>query len=335
MQAKAIKDKARELGFSNCGIIPAETFTEYRKALDERIEAFPMSEGAYRSLEGQIEPPEGGKSVIVCIMGYNQYKTPENMLDKIGKMYLFDGRLPYTEEHRAGEALSTYLKTLGMRVLEGGIPDRWAAAKAGVGKFGYNNFTYTEEHGSYLIVHTWTVDAVLDYDPVCEDTTAKQCSEDCLLCVSACPTKALCGKFKMNFLQCVPAIATNTHGIPDRETMEQMGEWLYGCDACQDVCPMNARKQTNSEDFPLLAEFAKYTEPAYILAMDEEEYKRVLNPRFWYIGEDGLWLWKCNALRMMINGGDAKYNPLIIEACKHEDARIKKVAEWGRRKLGI
>jgi len=335
MTAKQIKEKALELGYTACGIIPAKPFEEYRKYLDQRIAAFPQSEEYYKPLYGLVTPPEDSKSIIVCIVGCTQYKMPEDLSQYIGKYYLFDSRLPYSKEYRAKEEFETFLKINQIHVLEGGVPDRWAAAKAGVGKFGRNNFTYTDEHGSYVSVDTWLVDKVLDYDPVPEDTLASECAAGCMACVHACPTHALCDGLNMDRGRCIPQLANNTKVLPDAATREQMGLWMYGCDACQDVCPMNAGKFTETEEFPLLAQFERFMQPENILEMDEETYINIVNPRFWYIGEAGLWLWKCNALRIMINAGDEKYHHFIKKYSNDDDPRIQEVAQWGCEKLKL
>jgi epoxyqueuosine reductase len=81
-----------------------------------------------------------------------------------------------------------------------------------------------------------------------------------------------------------------------------------------------------SVDYPLLSEYEELMKPESILNMDEDTYKNVLNPRFWYAGEDCLWLWKCNALRSMINSGDSMYHNIIKQNCDNADERIREIA---------
>ena len=62
-----IKYKARELGYTACGIIPSTVFEEYSRYLSERVAAFPESKKLYEPLYAHAQPPVNGKSIIVCI----------------------------------------------------------------------------------------------------------------------------------------------------------------------------------------------------------------------------------------------------------------------------
>jgi len=335
MKAKKIKSKALELGYTACGIIPSSVFEEYSQYLKERAETFPESKELYEPLHALARPPVDGKSIIVCTQSYNRYKTPDSLNGLIGKLYLFDGRLPYTYEYRAKMAFETYLGMLGMNILKGALPARWAAAKAGLGKFGHNNFIYSEEHGSYIWIDAWIVDEELDYDNAPENLSLSACNENCHKCVKACPTNALSKEFSMDRGKCVTHVTCNSKDVPNENIRTGLGLWLYGCDACQDACPMNKSKLKEAEEFPLLKEFEEFLKPENILKMNEETYLKVLNPRFWYIGKDAFWLWKCNALRNLINSGSGEYHQIIKQCRNDTDKRIRETAEWGCKKLNI
>jgi epoxyqueuosine reductase len=228
-----------------------------------------------------------------------------------------------------------YLKMLGLNILEATVPVRWAGARAGLGKFGRNNFLYDDKHGSFIIIETWVVDTELEYDKTPGDIYLTTCNDNCHKCIDACPTKALSNKLLMDAGKCICRVQFDKKDALDNDLREQMDVWIYGCDACQDVCPVNKNKFKESVEYPLLPEYEELMKPESILEMDEDTYKNILNPRFWYAGEDNLWLWKCNALRSMINSGDSKYHDLIRQACDGADDRVKEIAKWGCKKLGI
>jgi epoxyqueuosine reductase len=319
MSTLEVKEKALQLGYLACGIIPSNIFQEYAQYLDERKKSFPESREMYEPLYDFAILPKEAKSVIVCTRRYNQYKIPVSLDGLIGKFYLFDSRLPYSHENRAGAEFEGYLKTLGITILQCNVPDRLAAAKAGLGKFGRNNFIYSPEHGSYIWIETWVVDTELDYDAVREKILLSECNDNCQKCIQSCPTKALSSSLSMDRGKCVTQLNCFSQKKPDEKTRAQMGLWLYGCDTCQDVCPVNKGKFSENEEFPLLNEFEEYLKPENLLEMDEDTFTNIINPRFWYIDKDSLWLWKCNALRCMINSGDSKYHHLIKKYHKQTD----------------
>jgi epoxyqueuosine reductase len=335
MSTQNIKHKALQLGYMGCGVIPADAFDEFTLYLDKRIKSFPDSKALYEPFADMSTIPVGGKSIIVCTRRFNQYKTPDSLNGRIGRIYQVDGRLHYSQENRAVNEFETYLKTLGIDILESKISARWAAARAGLGKFGRNNFIYSAEHGSSIWIDAWVVDKELEYDTVQTDTDLPECSESCHKCVKACPTKALSDGFSMDVSKCVARLSFDTRAVSDENLWSQMGSWLYGCDDCQDVCPCNKDKFTETGEFPLLSEFVEHLQLENLLEMDEATYVNIVNPRFWYAGKDGLWLWKHNALRCMVNSGDAKYHQLIKKYRDNGDERLKAVAEWGCKKLGI
>ncbi|MDR1972970.1 MAG: 4Fe-4S binding protein, partial [Treponema sp.] len=177
---------------------------------------------------------------------------------------------------------------------------------------------------------------VLDYDQAPEgEPVTGGCNINCGKCIKACPTGALSGNFSMDRGKCITQLNCFPEKVPPRDLLDKMGTWLYGCDICQDVCPMNNGKLTEEEDFPLSAEFEEYFTFEKIFEMDEETFLRVVQPRYFYIQKDQLWIWKNNTLRAMINSGEKKYHPLIKKSRGSGDPRIRQIAEWGCDKLKL
>jgi epoxyqueuosine reductase len=169
---------------------------------------------------------------------------------------------------------------MGINVFDFHLPNRWAAVKAGLGKFGQNNFVYDPVNGSYIWIEVWVVDKELEYDSIPEDIYLSECGKKCNKCLESCPTGAISNGFSMNIKKCIEHIAWQKNDIPSKIEMKQMGLWICGCDACQDVCPYNKNKFVGTEEIPDLSQIEEYLKLDNILAMDEEMYLEKFYPRF-------------------------------------------------------
>jgi epoxyqueuosine reductase len=329
----AIKQKAHELGFVSCGITDAGPFTEFLDAIEQRIQRYPESAHLYQNLRENGYPKkqaEWAQSVIVCIRRYGKYKLPQDPAQYFGKCYLVDGRWPNTTESRSFDAFQTFLKELGLSVVAPRLADRWAAARAGLGRFGKNNFIYTAD-GSWIGIKVLVVNEVLEYDA---PQTAPLCPDQCTRCIDACPTHALEHPFMMNYGRCIAHLTFNLTMLPPETVRKPMGMWIYGCDLCQNVCPLNHGKWEPAEDFPQLDEVAHELTLDRLFRMTQPEYEEIIQPRFGYIAKENLWIWKSNVLRAMANSGDVGYRPLIKEACDDPNEHIQQMAHWAEKTIG-
>lgn len=328
-----IKQKALDVGYVACGMTDASPLTEYLDALEHRIRRYPESAHLYQKLRDNGYPKkqaEWAQSVIVCLSRYGKYRLPEGLDRIIGKYYLVDGRLPYATEYHAFDAFQTFLNDLGLSVMTPRLAVKWAAARAGLGQFGKNNFLYTT-YGSWIMIKVRLVNERLDYDV---PHTPSICPEHCQRCVDACPTHALEQPFMMDYGRCIAHLSFNLTTLPPENMRDAMGTWVYGCDVCQDVCPLNQEKWEARDTFPQLDDIAPYLTLERLFTMKNSFYEQMIQPRFWYIAKEHLGVWKRNALRAMANSRDMAYHGIIKEACSDPNASIRHMAHWALQHIG-
>lgn len=295
----AIKRLAAEVGYVDCGIASAVAFEKFAEAIEQRIAAFPAAASLYRSLLPNARPQESDpdvRSIIVCVLWYGKYEMPEGVSRGIGRNYLFDHRYPACPDHGMGDRFRAGLGELGLRVLDVPVPDRWAGVRAGVVRFGRNNFAYAGGYGSWINVVTFCVDREL---PAGAPTRELACPNSCRRCIEACPTDALTEPLCMRWDHCVAHLTYRApHPIP-QELWRRMGHWVYGCDECQLVCPLNEGRWRELQPAPWLEEMAPHLSDEALRTMDEETYHNIVHPAFWYIPKDDLARWHRNAERAL------------------------------------
>jgi len=260
--------------------------------------------------------------------------VPQGLEGRVGKHFLFDVRsCPESREAQQVAALGEYLTSLGLRTDSNNILGlRWAALSAGLGVVRRNNFFYGE-NGTRYWLWAWATDAEMEL--LRENEPPKPCPDGCELCRKACPTGSLSAPYTMSMLTCVEHLnASDVKFAPDDAKNAQMGAWLYGCDACQDACPFNA-KQVGAEEFPGLAALAEFLEPQRILAMSYDEIGEKFAQKFFYIGADSLWKWKVNALNVLANAWKPEYASAVRAACGDGEQNVREKAEFIARENGV
>ncbi len=327
--AKLIHKKALELGYEKCGIIPVETMAGFEEKLGERIQKVPQSGRFYQGQQRLVKFKEEfpwAKSIVVLTVPYSKYRIPESVRGHIGKKYLMDTRIDEnTIEHQNSATLEKYMQQLGMRTAAnrkfGIVGLRWAALQAGLGIIRRNNFFYTES-GSWLNLEAFLIDRETE---LIETPKLPPCPPDCDRCIKACPTASLCGAYTMNPLKCVSFLTTfGGRDLPKEPLAAQFGDWIYGCDTCQDVCPMNKNKWEGNEEFPMLTEVSDALAAENILETDEQFYREKIQPKFFYLTPDELWKWQVNALNFMDNRYEERFKPSI---CKARQSTYEKVRD--------
>lgn len=285
-----IKKKALELGYEACGIIKVEEMKGYAERLNENAERFPELKSIYKKLLYPYAVPqeshEWAKSIIICVSRYGQYKL-DNISSQIGKHYWFDTRKDKnTEEYNNRILFDNYLYSLGLKAFRdsvgfGTTAYKWAAKKAGLGIIRKNSLFYTQKSGSWVIMDSWLVDKEME---LIDTLSLKPCPDACTKCQDACKTKAL-KPYTVNAHKCISFLTGIADDLPPEELREKIGSCIYGCDACQDACPMNKSCLSEEEDFPDVNKIAEYTSLENVFNMDDKIFREIIQPKFWYIGE--------------------------------------------------
>lgn len=207
--------------------------------------------------------------------------------------------------------------------------ERAWAARAGLGFIGKNACLIVPGVGSHVLLTLVVTDAELASDaPI--DARCGQCT----LCLDACPTRAFVAPRVLDARRCISYLTIEHEGEIDRSLREAMGTWLFGCDACQDVCPYNRAQlpePARTEPFsPRLRAAELGAED--LLRMDEacfERYSRGMPMR--RAGRDGM---ARNAAIVLGNAGEPRHLPLLVDRAERDpSATVRDAARWAVERL--
>jgi len=228
---------AEELGIDAIGAARAEPYAETERHIGERRERGLFADMRFTMAHPEVScHPEllvpGACTVVSAALCYWE-PGPEPGPGE-GRLPRYTWRNAYAELREKLERLGERLGgTYRVLVDENQHVDREAAARAGVGFYGKNTMIITRRHGSWVVLGTLVTDAEIELTPPLE----LDCGE-CRLCIDACPTGALDEPGVLDSARCLSYWTQSRQEIPD-EYREALGDQVYGCDICQDVCPWN------------------------------------------------------------------------------------------------
>lgn len=261
--AADLKQAARHLGFSLVGICTAQSTAAYQR-LQQWLDAGYDGEMSY--LEKRRAAYEHPRNVLpgvrtLVMLAWN-YLTVEPQPPQPGQGRVARYALATVDYH---DLLHDRLKQLKRWVLERvprasvrGVVDsaplleREYARLAGLGWIGKNTLLLNREAGSWFFLAALLTDLDLPADAPFE---ADHCGS-CRACLDACPTQAFPEPYLLDARRCISYATIEHRGRLAPQWQEQLGDWVFGCDICQEVCPWNRRVEpTDSPDFrphPLL-----------------------------------------------------------------------------------
>ncbi len=275
-----VKTAAKSFGFDYCGIAKAGMLDAEARHLEAWLHKGLHGKMNYMEnhFELRTDPTKlvpGAKSVITLLKNYfpGEVNASETKISKYawGKDY-------HTVIKEALRGMMERLQEgIGQFTGRGFVDsapvlERTWAQKSGLGWVGKNGNLITKESGSFFFIATLIVDVDLDYD----DPFAKDFCGSCNRCVASCPTEAIMPDKTINGSKCISyfTIELKDEIIPG-ELKGKFGDWMFGCDVCQDVCPWNRFSKAHSEaQFSPIPEVLNFTTSDWE-ALSEEAFKKI------------------------------------------------------------
>jgi epoxyqueuosine reductase len=250
---------ARELGFNLCGVAPIGNWPELEK-VPEWLERGYEGEMRYLHDARRQDPASilsGARSVIVCALNYNTNQplsteaTVSTGTENDPRGWI--SRYAWGTDYHSilMQKLESLLEAMRLQldkgfeariyVDTGPILERVAATHAGLGWLGKNTCLINRDIGSWLFlgVILTTLDCAPSVAP--GDLGPADLCGNCTLCLDACPTEAITEPYVLDARRCISYLTIELRGFIPQELRKGMGEMVFGCDICQDICPWNRR----------------------------------------------------------------------------------------------
>ena len=340
----SLEDQVREcafsLGFDLVGITDSGPFEGDEKAAIKRIndghmEGYPWyTKERVRKMNRPQLLLDNARSVISLATSYLTTE-PDTGTFKNGRV----ARYAWGDDYH--KVLKSKLKDFCVKLQEisgrdintrvfvddGPMNDRAAARRSGVGWFGKNTNILTPTHGSWVFLSQVITDLYLK-----PDSPLKKTCGNCVKCIDDCPTGAIVAPYVIDNEKCISYLTIELRGVIPRKLRTLMGDWIFGCDICQDVCPVNKKaSQGNLDAFHQRPGFST-PDLVEILNMDQAEfstkYKDSPIKRAKLVGL------KRNACVALGNNGDPNAITALSTALKTTENVVRIHAAWALGTIG-
>ena len=338
-RTEAIKAEARRLGFELVGIAPAVTpmglhaFAEWlAQGHAGTMEWIPKRTAAYAHPKSVLD---GVRTLV--LLGTN-YRTadPPPLGEGKGRVsrYAWSGSDYHDVLRSRLNDLAAFVTTQEPKARVRGVVDtaplleRDFARLAGLGWFGKNTMLLNKQLGSWFFLSVLLTD--LDLEPDAPHS-ASHCGT-CTRCLDACPTDAFVEPYVLDARKCISYLTIEHRGPIDVELREGMGEWLFGCDVCQDVCPWNRKApRTSAAEFQPQEDLAAL-DAVELLSLSEDDFRRRFRhtPHF-RAKRSGLLR---NACLVLGNRREASAIPALAMALNDADPTLRGAAAWALGRFG-
>ncbi|MCO7177077.1 tRNA epoxyqueuosine(34) reductase QueG [Sporolactobacillus kofuensis] len=237
---------SKEIGVDKIGFTTADPFTELKARLYQQRELGYQSGFEEKDIEKRTEPSllmDGVQSIVSIAMAYPK-RMAERPTNTKGQRRGAFARVSWGQDYHT--ILRDRMEQLGKFLVDtipgaqfksmvdtGELSDRAVAERAGIGWAGKSTNLITKEFGSYVYLGE-----MLTNIPFPPDKPATDLCGDCTICIDHCPTGALVQGGQLNSHKCIAFLTQTKQELPE-PYKKAIGNRLYGCDTCQQVCPYN------------------------------------------------------------------------------------------------
>lgn len=333
----ALRDSGRAAGLDVVGFARAEPFVQTRQILEER-KAEGLHGGmqfTYRKPARSADPSGALPNASSLVVGARSYRRQPaaSSADPAARVGAYVWENHY-EQLRAGlQVMADLLKEHGhaTRVLmdDNALVDREAAYRAGIGWYGKNSNLLIPGRGSWFVLGSVVTDAQLPADePVADGCGA------CDRCITGCPTGAIVAPGVVDARRCLAWLVQAEGDFPE-EFRTALGNRIYGCDDCQEVCPPNRREDREplAVETPAAGALVSVLD---LLTLDDD----ALMDRHgaWYIPRRDPDYLRRNAL-VVLGNSDAAHQPGVRDVLStylnHANPMLRRHAAWAAQQLDL
>ena len=332
----------RQAGLCAVGFCRAEPFADAAEALHQRKQAglHGGMQFTYRNPQRSTEPQRLVPGAAALVVGALEFgaETCDRPGDSspYARVAAYARADYYTPLRAALEAVADALRAEGHRAVvsadENGLVDRAAAHRAGIGWWGKNSNILLPGSGSLVVLGAVVTDAPLV--PADPEPVADGCGS-CRRCLDGCPTGAIVAPGTVDARRCL-AWLVQADGVFDPDYRVALGDRIYGCDDCSEVCPPNRVRVRQRAPAPESLGHRTWVPVLDLLDSSDEDLIATFGG--WYIPRRQPRYLRRNALMVLANVGDPsepRVRAAVNRALSDPDPLIQAHAVWCARRLGL
>ena len=275
----AIKERALELGFSDCGFSRAEALPDDAQRLNAWLQKGYHARMGYMAnhFEKRTDPTrlvDGARTVISLLYNYYTDRVQKDPEAPILSKYAY-GKDYHIVMKEKMHFMFDYIKSMHPeaegRVFVDSAPvlDRAWAKRAGLGWIGKNSNLISRTAGSFFFIGEIILNLELAYNQIPENDFCGSCTR----CIEACPSQAILDMRSIDSEKCISYQTIENKGEISTEVEGKLSGRMFGCDICQDVCPWNRKALNHLEPaFNPSGELLEMSKESW-LNLSREEYK--------------------------------------------------------------